>query len=241
MRNMPTPSFSVESDQKQVLLEKISEIIDRFKIKSMLDIGAGHPVLAVPLSKKVDTYVGVEARPDRVRRLQSAGLEIVEGKFPKVEIANTFDLVLSSHSIPEKVYEYSQFLERAWELVHTGGRLVIVTFKGAGGDLENLANLLREDRKDRDRQKYDEMMRVLSTFGKVLKEKVTSHSNSEDVEQMADLLSFSIGGSDDEKSLYRQKLKDILNEKYEVEGKFKFPHKHLVLIVRKPDSAQKKT
>jgi len=32
--------------------------LNRFEVKSILDIGAGHPILAVPLSKKVEKYIG---------------------------------------------------------------------------------------------------------------------------------------------------------------------------------------
>lgn len=230
---MSTLSFNVDNNQKEILLRKISEIIDRFKIKSILDIGAGHPILVVPVSKRVDKYIGVETEPNRVKLLREAGLKIVEGEFPNIEIKGSFDLVLSSHSIPEQISDYPQFLQKAWGFVKENGWLVIITFKGVEDDLENLINILRKNWTDNDKPKYDEMMKILSTFGEVSKEKVTSQSSSEDIEQMTNLLSFSIGGSGNEKSSYHQKLKDILNEKYKTGGKFIFPHKHFVLMVQK--------
>ena len=233
IRKMSALSFIVDNDQKQVLLKKISEIIDQFEIKSILDIGAGHPILAIPLSKKVVKYFGIETEPNRVKQLKEAGLNVIEGRFPEVVLSDTYDLVLCSHSIPEQVDEYHSFFAKAWDLVTKNGWLVIITFKGVKDDLEDLTNQLRENWADDDKLRYEEMIKILSAFGEVQTDKIVSHSNSEDIEQVANLLSFSIGGTDEEKKSYREKLENILEEKYKVGGKYVFPHEHLVLMIQK--------
>jgi 2-polyprenyl-3-methyl-5-hydroxy-6-metoxy-1,4-benzoquinol methylase len=225
--------MSMNNDQKIILQKKIFEIIDRFKIKSILDIGSGQPALAVPISQKVERYTPVEADPDRVQILQEAGLNPLEGRFPGLDIVETYDLVLSSHSIPEEVEKYQSFLTKAWELVKPGGNLVIITFKGVEDDLVSLRGEMREKWIDNDTLKYQEMRKVLSTFGVVTEESVVSHSRTEDGSEMMSLLTLSIGGADDEKKSYREDLERILEDRYKVDGEYAFPHRHLVLLIRK--------
>jgi len=118
--------------------------------------------------------------------------------------------------------------------VKKNGWLVIITFKGIKDDLEDLTNDLRKNWVDDDKPKSEEMIKILSTFGEILKENIVSHSSSENVEQMANLLSFSVGGTtDEEKKSYRQKLKDVLEEKYKIGSRYVFPHEHLILLVHK--------
>jgi hypothetical protein len=228
---MAVSAFTVDNDQKRVLLDRISAIIARDQAQSLLDIGAGHPLLAVPLSRCVERYLAIEADPGRAKGLRDAGLAVSEGPFPVVHVTETFDLVLSSHSIPEQVELYRPFLTQAWELVNPDGALVIITFKGVQDDLEDLTNLLRTNRVDDDRRKYQAMMDILPTLGIVTAESIVSHSRSTDIEEMANLLTFSVGGTADEKKSYRQRLKNLLEERYRMNDSYAFPHEHLVLRV----------
>lgn len=228
----PAPGTMV-NNQKQILLSKISEIIDRYRAKSILDIGAGGSILAVPLSKRVEKYIAIEVVPDRAKELRDVGLAVVERVFPDVAVSGTYDLVLSSHSIPEKKELYRPFLEKAWQLVAPKGHLVIITFKGVKDGLEILASQLRRSWVSSDGEKYDEMIRILSGFGDIDKGKIVSRSNSKDINEMADMLTFSIGGTDQEKESYRQELKNVLETKYKNGDNYIFPHEHLVLIVQK--------
>ncbi len=223
----------VNNNQKQVILDKISEIVDRFKIKSILDIGAGEPSLALPISKLVENYVGIENNPDRVNRLRNEGLKVINGEFPNINILEKFDLVFSCHSIPEDILEYNNFFKKAWSLVKEDGWLIVITFKGVKDNLDDLVNNLRKEYTNNDTLMYDEAINILSSFGEVKREIITSLSSSTDIEKMLDLLSFSIGGSDSEKLMYREKLKNILNNNYKISSRFDFPHNHYVLMVKK--------
>lgn len=225
--------LNITSDQKQVLLHAISEKIESFGVQSLLDIGAGQPLLALPLSQKVKKYLAVESSPNIAKQLRDANVSVIEGTFPKVNIQGTYDLVLASHSIPERVGLYKPFLEKAWSCVASGGLLLIITFKGVNDDLFLLTNRLRKNWTDEDALKYKEVLSVLSTFGAVEVEQITSHSVSEHTEDMADVLTFSIGGTEQEKAEYRSELTRILEEKYKNGTKYIFPHEHLVLSVQK--------
>lgn len=228
-----THFFNIQSDQKQVLLRKISEVIDAHHAQSLIDIGAGQPFLALQLAKKVKKYLAVESSPNLAKQLRDANVSVIEGTFPQVNIQGTYDLVLASHAIPEESKLYGPFLKKMWEFVSPGGLLLVITFKGATDDLSALASRFRKDWVDVDISKYKEMLQILSSFGEVKTEKIVSHSSADNVDDMADMLAFSIGGTEQEKAAYQPTLKHILEEKYKNNGRYIFPHEHLILSVRK--------
>lgn len=225
--------FDIQSDQKQVLLTKISEVIDTHHAQSLLDIGAGQPFLALQLAKKVKKYLAVESDPPRAQQLRNAHISVVGGIFPDIEVQGTYDLVLASHAIPEESKLYGSFLKKMWELVSPHGLLLIITFKGVVDDLSALASRFRRDWVDTDISKYKEMLKILSSFGEVRTEEIVSHSSTDSRDNMVDMLVFSIGGTEQEKAAYRPTLKHILEEEYKHNGQYIFPHKHLILSVRK--------
>lgn len=224
-----THFFNIQNDQKQVLLKKISKVIERYHLKSLLDIGAGQPLLALPLSQRVKKYVAVESSPNLAKQLRDANVSVVEGTFPKVNIQGTYDLVLASHAIPEESKLYGPFLKKMWEFVSPGGLLLVITFKGAVDDLSALASRFRKDWIDADISKYEAMLDTLSSFGEVKTEKIVSHSSANTSDDMADVLTFSIGGTEQEKAAYQPTLKHILEEEYKNNGRYIFPHEHLIL------------
>lgn len=226
-------TFTTDNDQKQVLLHKISEKIESFGIKSILDIGAGQSFLALQLAQKVKRYVAVESNPNLVKQLRTVGLSVIDGTFPDVQVQGTYDLVLSSHSIPEQIELYKPFLTRVWELVAPGGLLLVVTFKGVRDELFALTNRLRKDLDDADMLKHDELIKILSTFGEVKTEKITSHSSSKNTEDLLDVLTFSIGGTETEKETYRTELRCIVEENYKSVDRYAFPHEHLMFSIQK--------
>lgn len=226
-------TFTIDSDQKQILWQKISEVIETYRTQSLLDIGAGQSSLALQLAQKVKKYLAVESNPNLVKQLRGANVPVIEGTFPEVDIQGTYDLVLVSHSIPEQIELYQPFFAKAWELVAPKGLLLVVTFKGVKDDLFTLTNCFRKNWNDDDTVKYEEMFKILSIFGTVKTEKIVSHSYANDIEDMAELLTFSIGGSAAEKEMYRPELKSILEEKYKRDEQYVFPHEHLVLSVKK--------
>ena len=149
------------SNQKEVLLKEISKYIKKYNVKSLLDIGAGDGVLAKKLNTIVEKYLGIEKNAEWKENLK--GLNITQGEFP-CKINGEFDMVLSSHSIPEEKSLYKAFLEQAWSLVKDGGVLVIVTFKG--GVLPN--------GRVHDKELSDELLQILNTFGEIKTKKAIS-------------------------------------------------------------------
>lgn len=225
--------FNIHNDQKQILFHKIYEVIEKYHIQSLLDIGAGRSFLALQLAQKVKKYLAVESSPNLAKQLRDANVSVIEGTFPKVNIQGTYDLVLASHSIPELVGLYKPFLEKAWEIVASKGLLLVITFKGVRDELFELTNRFRKKWDDTDMLKHDELIKILSTFGEVKTEKVTSHSSTENIEDLLDVLVFSIGGSEVEKEIYRPKLRRVLEDKYKSGGQYVFPHSHLLLSLQK--------
>lgn len=226
-------TFTIDNDQKQILLQKISEVVETYRAQSLLDIGAGQSSLALQLAQKVKRYVAIESNFHFAKQLRAAGLSVIEGAFPTIQIQGTYDLVLSSHSIPEQIELYKLFLTKAWELVAPRGLLIVITFKGVKDELFALTNRFRKDWDDPDVLKYDELIRILSTFGEVKVEKITSHSSSKNIKGLLDVLVLSIGGSEAEKETYRSELRHIVEEKYKSVDKYVFPHEHLVFSVRR--------
>lgn len=228
-----TSVFKITNDQKEVLLKKISELIERYGTQSLLDIGAGQSFLALQLSQKVEKYLAIESTPKSAQKLRDANVQVIEGTFPEVDIQGTYDLVLASHSIPERVELYQSFFTKAWSHVALGGLLLVITFKGVKDELFVLTKRLRESCSDDDTLKYEAMIKILSTLGKIKMEKIVSCSGADNIEDMTNFLTFSIGGTWSEKVAYRPELKRIIEEKYKSGTQYIFPHTHLVFSVKK--------
>ena len=90
----------ITSDQKDVLFREISSYIKDYKVKSLLDIGAGDGVLAKKLANRVSQYFAIESNKKRAKNFKALGLKVRCTRFPK-KIGKRFDMVLASHSIPE--------------------------------------------------------------------------------------------------------------------------------------------
>ena len=228
-----TDSFKITSDQKQVLFRKVSEIIGARHIQSLLDIGASQGFLAAALAQETKRYVAVESDQQRAAVLRAQGISVIEGVFPNVHIQGVYDLVLTSHSVPESAELYEMFFTKAWELVAPDGLLLVITFKGAQDDLFTLSRYFDKSWGDDDWLKLNEMHQVLSRFGSVSTEKITSHSYADNVADIADMLTIAIGGTSAEKAARRSELERIVGTKYKNESGYVFPHEHLVLSVEK--------
>jgi hypothetical protein len=123
-----SPSFRY--NQSEVLVDLVRGRIRDDGAQSLLDIGAGSSAVAVSLSRSVGHYLAIEEHPTRAKALKDAGIAVIAATFP-VALEGVFDLVLSSHSVPEgDMSLYEPFLKAAWRSVALPGRLVIVTFKG---------------------------------------------------------------------------------------------------------------
>jgi SAM-dependent methyltransferase len=229
---MNTTTYHIRYNQKQVLLDEISKYIEAEGSESLLDIGAGDGVLAIPLSKKLKTYFAIEPNPERAEKLRAAGIRVKEGIFP-CEVEGAYDIVLSSHSIPEDMGHWQEFLQAAWSLVKPGGMLLIITFKGVRDDGYDLHRELGfvSAVEDADRK---ELEKIMSSFGALEKRFPRSMMETENLDELVKIVSLAVGGTDEEKIEYRPKLQEILEARYKKGDTYWFPTEHLFLSVRRP-------
>jgi hypothetical protein len=224
-------SEGLSYNQRAVLAAIVTREILTAGAGSLLDIGAGPPEAAVPLAAQVETYLAVERDPRHALHLRQAGLSVGEATFP-VSLGRSFDLVVSSHSIPEEdVSLYDAFVDAAWEAVRPGGVLLIITFKGPHGGL----GALRTEVTGRKHgyAEYAALMTLLQGRGPIEEELVPSHAKSTDV---ADLTAFFAGWlfqSDAEARTGRRKLQDVLKRGYCRDGVYAVPTNHNVIRCRK--------
>ncbi len=223
-----SPSYAY--NQKETLKKTVLDFVGKHSLRSMLDIGAGFVETAVPYAQAVSRYLAVEQDAEKVEKLRAAGLEVVAGKFP-VEISERFDLVLSSHSIPEDgVGGYRPYLAAAWELVEPNGWLFIITFKGTYDARRQIDCRLTGDCSPHDEEKYKEMMRVLEDFGRPTNSKVTSRITSDVAEDIVGVLCRSLGLKTDPE---RQAVRGIVEGELKTETGYSLPTEHLVISVQK--------
>lgn len=235
------PNYDLIYHQKSVLVENIIRYVRRYNTKSLLDIGAGTSATAAAISRSVENYLAVEMDEESAEELKRAGLNVIKGKFP-LPVNQTFDLVLSSHSIPERALEeYTYFLSEAWKMLNPGGIFLIVTFKGCAGSLDEVRRELF-DFASQVSAEYKAVLAFLENRGEVSIEKINSYIQAASAESLADFLSpWLIGKRVDfaEKTLL---LLHILNTRYKVSSDlFVFPTEHLFISCKKPASSASET
>lgn len=222
----------ITTDQKEVLLNGISQHIKDRRIKSLLDIGAGDGVLAKKLAGEVSQYLAIESNSNYVQKLENLGLEVVNSTFP-ITVDRKFDMVLASHSIPEDEKLHKPFLKNAWDLVNSTGVLLIVTFKGGKGELVDLRkkwgnNENNEEGKIFDEKLYSVMLEILKTFGSINDHyRATSKFESENINETVDLVLSSVNPKPDARDACREDIKEIIRTKYFSDGKYFFSYEHV--------------
>ena len=221
-----SPSFRY--DQPEVLVREVAARLRARHARSLLDIGAGSGGVAVPLSKEVARYLAIEARAPAAAALRAAGLEVVEARFP-VDLDERFDVVLSSHSIPEDGPElYGPFLGRAWDLVAPGGLLLVITFKGVDDSAVQLLAERLAGRSYGSHPHYPLLISILNTCGPVERTRIDSHVRTAEA---SDLVAFFGHWFSDARE---GDLEHILAETFRDGAGYCVPTPHLVLAVSKP-------
>jgi len=220
-------------DQAEVLTACILGFVRDRRARSVLDIGAGRGLVAVPVAAAVKRYVAVEKEPSGAEALRAAGLDVVQGTFP-VALDERFDLVVSSHSIPEgDVALYEPFLAGAWKLVASGGTLLIVTFKGSTeSPIRKLsAELLGVTHGVDDR--YTAMLRILREYGDVEITKTCSHVETDDFASFTDLWGSWFWRNDEQRAAIEPVLRAAADERFNVGGRYRVPEEHVVVATAK--------
>lgn len=217
-------------NQRAILKETVLQVISRHKIQSMLDVGAGSSGTALAYKNAVKNYLAIERDEGRAEALGKDGIAVINESFPCI-IEDKFDLVLSSHSIPEEVEAYEAFLQTAWKNVSEQGYLMIITFKGASETLWRLRNeLLPAKAPRKDSELVKEMMRILQSFGHPTISRVTSWERTKVPEDIAQELSLSLRLDHGQ---LKERLLSVLESRFKDGCGYFFPHEHLVLLIKK--------
>ncbi|MBL7045239.1 MAG: class I SAM-dependent methyltransferase [Parcubacteria group bacterium] len=236
--------FLSHTDEKEILLEGIIKEIEKYNIKSVLDIGAGGGLLSIPLSKEVNRYLAIEQKEEYVEKLKDAGLEVVHGEFP-TEVDESFDMVLASHSLNSyRKGNFESFAKEAFKLVNKGGVLLIITYRGQEDDWTNLMDDLGVKKKefevkigDYNRIGYNTLIGLLNSLGEIKTRKVITKVETDNIEDMVQVLSFvfSYGKKEKEEQFIalRPKLEKILNSQYKNDNGYYFPFQHFFITTKK--------
>lgn len=227
-----SPSFRY--DQAAVLSDVIVSRARARGARTLLDIGAGDGSVAIPLSRSVQRYVAVEEEPSRAVALQDAGLDTIVATFP-IDLDERFDMVVSSHSIPEGgVSLYPPFLSAAWDRVAPGGLLLIVTFKGSDDSaIPRLAQELLGCTHATD-HRYTAMLRMLETYGNVTVEKRNSHVETADFADVAAFFGSWFWKTSEQQRDIEPKLRAAMDARFRHDGTYRIPTQHLVIAAEKP-------
>jgi hypothetical protein len=195
----------------------------------LLDIGAGSPEMAVPLSRHVDDYCAVEQDARRASELRRAGLHVIHGRFP-LPLQRTYDFVLSSHSVPECAIEaYPAFLQAAWASINATGTMLIVTFKGAGGPVGELRRELLGAADGPDPQ-CDAIVEHCTRFGVTDICHVNSFVEASAAADIAEFISPWLSQCQHERDGFLGRLTYILETQYRVRRDlYVFPTRHLFI------------
>jgi len=157
------------------------------------------------------------------------------GTFP-LSTGEGFDLVLSSHSVPEdKIERYGGFLQSAWQHLNLGGMLVVITFKGSRGDVATLREEIVGKPFGADPQ-LKAITDSLSDHGPVKVERISSYLQSSDPDDIVKWVSGSVFRQGEETASRTDRLREILQTRYRLGGRFIFPQQHLVITISKTGS-----
>jgi hypothetical protein len=220
--------------QNAVIIDNVARYIRDRSVKSLLDIGAGSPEKAVPLSRLVSRYHAIEQDARYAARLKDAGVSVTCGTFP-TKVDGTYDLVLSSHSVPEHSVEpYGAFLSSAWQITSSAGLLLVVTFKGNRGDITNLAQELL-DQSTGPSEEYNAIMRCYQQFGGTVQcERVNSYAEASRAEDIASFFAPWLSEDPHVRERIHCAFTRIVEMRYKIrDDLFVFPTEHLFLSCRK--------
>lgn len=219
------------SNQKDILFQGIQSYIKRYKIKSVLDIGAGDGVLASKIFDIVDSYTALEKESAKCKKLSDKGLNVIEGEFPHVVLNHTYDLVLSSHSIPEDVEMVDAFVSSAWNYVRKGGVFLIVTFKGGKGDLYKFKKDIEGKAKIFDEAIFHVLQKSVGKLGEYTIQKKKSILKSDSLEDITKEMMLGLGY----KGANKRKIVELYVKKHQIisDGFYGIKSEHLFICLQK--------
>ncbi len=228
--------FLTHTDEKQVFIDEFTNHIKAYQTKSILDIGAGNGTVAIPIASMVQKYVAIEHNPKYIKKLQDAGLAVVEGSFPML-IDGSFDLVLLSHAISYTERNHIALISNAWDLVNPGGYLLTVTHRGESDEWSQLLDSIDMNKDEHYSEVYTEIIEALEQRGATEIRRVITTLETDNIEDMVSALSFVAGGGRQE--LFEQfmsstqRVREILDKSYRHGKTYSFPFTHIFIATKK--------
>jgi hypothetical protein len=234
--------------QSETIVRNVLRLVEARGAASMLDIGAGSPMTGRRFADRVQRYLAVEENARRAKLLGEAGLDVRRGRFP-LDISQRFDLVLSSHSVPElaqsDLSDYRPFIYSAWNCVAPGGSLLIITFKGAAAEISALNTLVFDGSnalpRDGGNKEYLEIISILSEFSNPSIDRVRSHIVADTAEELLIYITPWINGSTRYMSAIQiGRLRDAIESRYHVrDNLYVLPTEHLFIRADKSGMDQR--
>lgn len=216
-------------NQKDILLKETLRCIKKYRIKSLFDIGAGNGKSAETLSKHVKLYTAVERNAENVKKLKSLGLKTIKGQFPLVKVSGKFNMVLSSHSIPENDRSITPFIKKAMSLLKQNGIILFATFKGGRGDLSKLTEKIEGVEYVHDKKLFEGLISCLLKVGKVKIKKVKSALEADNLMEITEAVSLSFSANKRKK--YKRAIQEFLQKNYRKESrKYRFRFEHVFIV-----------
>lgn len=227
--------FLDHTDEKAVLLAEIAKELKQHKCQSLLDVGAGNGLMAIPLARQVAKYTAVEAKAEYALTLKEAGLEVINSAFP-IELNQKYDAVLFSHVFSYLHPDHEEFINAAWKLLNQNGVLIIVTYRGEEDDWTRLIKQLGLLNPGDYPAIFENMLNLLSSLGKTTVRKVVTTVKADNIEGMIAALSFvASNGVPERKEKFMTHREEIVAflENYKTDDGFAFPFQHFILVTEK--------
>ena len=90
--------FIESTNEKNLLVNKISDLLEGKAKNSCLEIGLGiSPHFAEILSKKFNKYLIVEKR--LVKNQLPEGVDLIQGDWEEIDLKEKFDIIIASHVV----------------------------------------------------------------------------------------------------------------------------------------------
>jgi SAM-dependent methyltransferase len=234
--------FRAHTDEAALLLAAYQETMRCYRVRSLLDIGAGDGAVAIPLASGAATYVAAEADPMLAARLRRGGLDVRCGTFPlsldpPLDPDQRFDLVLLSHcvSYSAPLAVTVALLRSAWRFVRAGGTMLTVVHRGEGDEFDDLIALVDPGQRDRHRVAFRSIWATVGRLGPTRKADLTTSVRARTPDQLLRILA--VNASMRNGDLYQQFLSrqeqilGVLTSAYACgDGTFVFPMRHKLLF-----------
>jgi 2-polyprenyl-3-methyl-5-hydroxy-6-metoxy-1,4-benzoquinol methylase len=231
------------TNEKQVLDSKIGEFIDRYKVHSLFDIGAGDGSFAKLLASRVTAYTAIEPKAKFAAQLREAGFNVIEQEFPTSEITNKeggYDLVLMSHVISHSLGNHAALISPAWDLVRPGGHLLLITHgNDEQSDWERLLKHIGFGVDEKLPILFADIIAFLEQYGSLETQKVPTAVETDNIDDLVEVLTFVAAGNSTSKAesfmTKSDALKRYLEDNYRQDKGYSFPFQHFFICVEKPE------